>query len=60
MTLEPINVARIVYNGMTKLNCSKRDVLFMTPKEYIALWECYLEDHGVKRHDKVASIDDLP
>ena len=32
----------------------------MTPKEYIALWECYLEDHGVKRHDKVASIDDLP
>jgi len=58
--LELIDVTRTVYNGMAHLNCSKREMLHMTPREYNALMECYLAEHGVKKHVRVASIDDLP
>ena len=35
-------------------------MLFMTPREYNVLLDCYLEAHGAKRHVRLASIDDLP
>lgn len=60
MTFEPINVARCVYNGMVNLHCSKREMLHMTPREYNALMDCYLEAHGVRKHERLGSIDDLP
>ena len=59
MTLEPVNVARIVYKGMAHLNCTKMDMLHMTPREFLVLWDEYLADHG-KARSRVCSIDDLP
>lgn len=55
-----MNVARDVYRGMRYLGCSKRDMLYMTPKEFYCLWTEYLDDNGLKKKDKVADIDDLP
>ena len=60
MILDPLKVARYVYLGMSQLHQTKRDMLFMSPREFFALWDEHLEYHGQKPKDRVASIDDLP
>ena len=55
-----MNVSRAVYNGMATLHCSKREMLFMTPREFFALWNEHLEIHGGKKRSGGCSIDDLP
>lgn len=58
--LEPMRVSRYVYRGMAHLHCSKREMMFMTPREFYSLWMEYLEEHGVRVPSRVAGIDDLP
>lgn len=53
-------MARYVMVGMAELHQTKRDMLFMSPREFFALWDEYLDYHGQRPKDKVASIDDLP
>lgn len=46
---------------MTKLNFGKREMLHTTPREFIALWNAYLEDHGQDTGNRRnGGIDDLP
>ena len=55
-----MDIARIIYRGMTKLNYSEKEVLYMTPRKFFLMFDAYLEDNGLKKADKVPSIDDLP
>jgi hypothetical protein len=45
---------------MAHLHCAKREMLFMTPREFYALWVEYLQENGVSIRPKVADIDSLP
>lgn len=55
-----MRVSRDVYRGMAHLHCTKRDMLFMTPREFYSLWKEYLEEHGVMVTARVSDIDSLP
>lgn len=55
-----MDIARIIYRGMTKLGYTEREVLHMTPRKYFLMIEAYLEDNGILKEPRVASIDDLP
>jgi len=46
--------------GMTEMHQTKREMLYMSPREFFTLWEEYLDYHGQMPKPKVASIDDLP
>jgi len=46
--------------GMEHFHCSKREMLYMTPREFLTLWVEYLEEHGRHVKARVADIDSLP
>jgi len=56
----PFDIARLFYLGMTKLCIQRRELLYMTPREYFALWGAYVAYNNLKPKTGGATIDALP
>ncbi len=56
---EKLNIARIVYIGMTKLYYTESGVLDMTPRKFYRMYDEYLIMNGLKKEIDSA-IDALP
>lgn len=54
-----MNIARIVYIGMTKLYYTESGVLDMTPRKFYRMYDEYLIMNGLKKEIDSA-IDALP
>ena len=54
-----MNIARIIYIGMTKLLYTELEVLDMTPRKFYWMYDEYLIMNGLKK-EMDSAIDALP